>query len=61
MLILESNDIALGNFSDIEKAFIDAVHHGGLKKLPDEIYLVETEAMPYYFYCLKIDDMLLPD
>lgn len=60
MLILESNDIALGNASDIGQAFVNAIHRGNLRKIPEEVYLVETEMAPYYFHCLKIDEVLFP-
>jgi hypothetical protein len=61
LLILESNDIILANASDIGKAFIKAISCARLNKFPDEVYLVETEMEPYYFYCLKIDDALFPE
>lgn len=61
LLILESSDFVLGNASDIGQAFVSAIHRSKLKKFPNEIYLVETDATPYYFYCLKRDDILLPE
>lgn len=61
VLILESNDIALGNFYDIGKAFIDAIKVFELMTLPDEVYLVETEVAPYDIYCLKFNSTLFPD
>jgi len=61
ILILESNDIALGNASDIGKAFVTAVHKIEPALLPDEVYLAETEGEPYYFHCLKINNTLFPD
>jgi len=61
ILILESNDIALGNASDIGQAFVSAIHRSKLKRFPDEVYLVETEMAPYYFHCLKMDDALFPE
>ena len=61
LLILESNDIVLANASDIGKAFVKAIGCAKLSKTPDEVYLVETEMTPYYFSCLKMDEILLPE
>lgn len=61
ILILESNDIALANASDIGEAFINAMKKVNPARVPDEVYLVETEVEPYYFHCLKFGDRILPD
>jgi len=54
ILILESNDRALANFSDIENALNNAVEELKNIELPDEIYSIETEIEDdYEIYCLK--------
>ncbi len=61
ILILESEDIALANDSDIGQAFVNAIKKCGSTPLPDEVYLVQTEVKPYDFYCLKFGDALFPN
>lgn len=61
ILILESNDISLANASDIGQSFVNAMKKADSVKLPDEVYLVETEAEPYYFHCLKFGDEIFPN
>jgi len=61
ILILESDDIALANDSDIGEAFVNAINKCGSTPLPDETYLAQTETEPYDFYCLKFGDTLFPN
>lgn len=61
ILILESDDIALANDSDIGQAFVNAINKCGSTPLPDEVYLIQTEVEPYDFYCLKFGDALFPN
>jgi len=61
ILILESDDIALANDSDIGQAFVNTINKCGSTPLPDEVYLVQSEVEPYDFYCLKFGDTLFPD
>lgn len=61
ILILESNDIALANASDIGQAFLNAMKKIDTVELPDEVYLVETEGKPYYFHRLKFGDTIFPN
>ncbi len=61
LLILESRDLILANAPDISRAFIKAISCTRVDKLPDEVYLVESEMLPYYFYCLKKDSILFPE
>jgi hypothetical protein len=51
VLVLESNDIALGNNSVIAKAFVQAL--GERTDPPDRVFLVETEGRPWYLWTLK--------
>lgn len=60
ILILGSNDIALANATDIGQAFVNAMEKVVSVQLPDEVYLVETEVKPFYFYCLKFGEAIFP-
>lgn len=53
VLVLESNDIALGNADVIADALTTAL--AACAEPPDNIYLVETEALPSYVHVLKSD------
>lgn len=61
ILILESNDIILADYSDIGQAFVSAINEFKSMQLLDEVYLVETEAAPWDVYCLKFGDTLFPN
>ena len=73
MLVLESKDIALANFTVIGQAFVNATKRVDSAQLPDEVYLVETyEEKPSgcsipkvvvnkYSGCLKFGDAIFPD
>ena len=61
MLVLESKDIALANFSVIGQAFVNATKRVCSAQLPDEVYLVETyKEKPFYFCCLKFGYAIFP-
>lgn len=51
VLVLESDDIALGNFADIGVAFSRAI--AGRNDVPDSAFLAETEGRPWYVWTLK--------
>ena len=61
ILILESNDIALANVSDIGQSFTNTMEGVDSTKLPDEVYLIETEEEPHYFHCLKFGGEVFPN
>ena len=61
ILVLESNDIALANASDIGQAFVNAMKKFDSAELPDEVYLIETEGEPHYLHCLKFGDKIVPN
>ena len=52
VLILESNDLALANFSFIGKAFIKEIINCD-NEVPDFVYLVETGISPWVVWILK--------
>ncbi len=58
VLILESNDIALANTTDIGAAFLETIPTHAL--VPDFVYLVETEDSPWYLTILKEGINLFP-
>jgi len=60
ILILESNDVALANATNIGQAFVNATKKVQSVQLPDEVYLVQTGIIPYYFHCLKFGDAIFP-
>ena len=51
ILILESNDIALGNSGVVGDAVAKAL--ATCPEPPDRVYLVETDGRPWYLYRLK--------
>ena len=59
VLILESNDIALSNVFEVAQAFKTAA--AGYSRLPDMVFLVETDASPLAVWTLKDGDRLLPN
>lgn len=60
VLVLESNDIALGNHVDIGIVAIEEISLRE-KDIPDEIYLVETEIKPWVLWVLKEKFYLFPE
>lgn len=59
ILILESNDIALGNSSVVGAAAARAL--ASCPEPPDRVYLVETDGRPWYLYRLKEGADLYPN
>lgn len=59
VLILESNDIALSNVFDVAQAFKRALE--GRTKLPDLVFLVESDGVPFYGWLLKDGAIVLPE
>lgn len=60
VLVLESNDIALGNHVDIGFTVIEEIYLKE-KDIPDEIYLIETEIDPWVIWILKEKSFLFPE
>ena len=52
ILVLESNDISLGNHIDIADAVTKELSQRG-DDVPDEVYLVETDGEPWTVWILK--------
>jgi hypothetical protein len=59
VLILESNDIALSNVFEVGQAFKRALE--GRSEVPDLVFLIETEGVPFYGWLMKDGDRVLPD
>jgi hypothetical protein len=59
VLVLEDDDIALSNHVLVGNGL--AAVSKERNDLPDEIYLVETSVTPWRVWCMKRDDVLLPE
>lgn len=60
VLVLESNDMALGNVVDIAEATLDELAKR-TGDIPDIIVLVETELEPWYVWMIKDNDEQYPE
>lgn len=61
VLLLESNDVALGNVDEIWNA-LDKALRSRVDDHPDEIYLIETESEKrWYLQILKMNDQFYPN
>ncbi len=58
VLVLESNDIALGNHHDIGAAFAKTITERN--DPPDQVFLVETETRPWFIWALKEGTKVYP-
>ena len=59
VLILESNDIVLSNIFEVGQAFKRALQ--GRTEVPDLVFLVETDGLPFYGWLLKDNEVGPPN
>lgn len=59
VLVLESDDLALANCSLVASAVLDELKTRD--DVPDQIYLVETEAEPWAVWTIKSGSRVFPD
>lgn len=59
VLVLESNDMALSNVFEVGQAFTRAALEGR-GEVPDLVFLVESEGVPFYGWLMKDGDVVLP-
>ncbi len=61
LLVLESNDMALSNFSVVASAVVSQLSQMEDHLWPDYIYLVETDLEPWWIYTIKEASSIFPD